>query len=106
MSDEAGEALLERPGASEKSSDIGDVFFAGYPERRSLTVGAGTWPVPAGARTVPTREDPTGIVRSGVFATPAAVRGAGLRDAFVYAYLRTDVAGPTPTRASATPRPR
>ena len=69
----------------------GDVFFAGYPERRSLAVGAGTWRVPAGARTVPTREDPTGIVRSGVFATPAAVRGAGLRDAFVYTYLRTDV---------------
>jgi hypothetical protein len=77
--------------AGVKGCRDGDVFFAGYPERRTLAVGTGTWQVPAGARTVPTREDPTGLVRSGVFATPAAVRDLELPAPFVFTYVRTDV---------------
>ena len=68
----------------------GDVFFAGESPRRMLSFGATTWTLPAGAQQVPTRADPTGIERSGVFATPEAVAGVELRAPYLFAYVRTD----------------
>ena len=43
---------------------------------------------------MPTRPDPTGLERNGVFATPSAVRGLTLPAPYVFAYLRTDPADP------------
>jgi hypothetical protein len=67
----------------------GDVFFAGIPARKRLAIGAATWTIPAGAREVATRPDPTGEQRDGVFATPGAVRGVRLPGAHVFSYVRT-----------------
>ena len=72
----------------------GDVFFAGTTPKRALEFGETVWDVPATARQVPTRPDPTGLERNGVFATPSAVRGLTLPAPYVFAYLRTDPADP------------
>ena len=57
----------------------GDVFFTGEAPRGELAFGATTWTLPAGAREVAPRADPTGLERGGVFATPG--RGARRRAA-------------------------
>jgi hypothetical protein len=67
----------------------GDSFLAGAEPRGELTFGATTWRVPASVETVPVREDPTGSVRSGLFATPGALRGTRLPRPSVQAWVRT-----------------
>jgi ABC-type lipoprotein release transport system permease subunit len=68
----------------------GDVFFTREAPRGQLTFGATTWTVPAGAREVSPRADPTGLERGGVFATPAAIRGVDLPEPYVSVFVRTD----------------
>ena len=72
----------------------GDVFFAGTAPKRALAFGQTVWAVPTTARRVPTRPDPTGSERIGVFATPSAVRGLELPVPYVFSYVRTDPADP------------
>jgi ABC-type lipoprotein release transport system permease subunit len=72
----------------------GDVFFTPEAPRGQLAFGATTWSVPAGAREVGPRADPTGVERGGVFATPAAVHGVELPAPYVSAFARTDPARP------------
>jgi ABC-type lipoprotein release transport system permease subunit len=72
----------------------GDVFFTREAPRGRLAFGATTWTVPARAREVPTRADPSGLERGGVFATPAAVRGIALSKPYVSVFVRTDRARP------------
>ncbi|WP_064750540.1 FtsX-like permease family protein [Solirubrobacter soli] len=66
----------------------GDIFAAGATPPARLTFGATTWQVPDGVKTAATREDPTGLMRTGLFATPGALRGAQLPRPFVFAWVR------------------
>jgi predicted lysophospholipase L1 biosynthesis ABC-type transport system permease subunit len=67
----------------------GDVFFTREAPRGELSFGAAsTWRLPAGAREVAPRADPTGLERGGVFATPAAVRGVRLPEPYVSVFVR------------------
>jgi hypothetical protein len=78
------------PTSPSVSGDERDVFFAGESPPGTLAFGATTWTIPAGAKEVPTRNDPTGIERSGVFATPKAVADLQLPAPYLFAYVRTD----------------
>ncbi|WP_405942185.1 FtsX-like permease family protein [Streptomyces sp. NBC_00207] len=60
-------------GATAKPGDelfVGNV--RGYGSGTADRPGPAKWKVPAGARTVPSREDPTGQLRSGLLVTPSA----------------------------------
>ncbi|MFE6834741.1 FtsX-like permease family protein [Streptomyces sp. NPDC057705] len=60
-------------GATAKPGDelfVGNV--SGYGPGTADAPGPAKWQVPAGARTVPSREDPTGQLRSGLLVTPSA----------------------------------
>jgi hypothetical protein len=52
------------------------------------------WTIPATARTVPGRRDPSGMPHDGILATPAAVAGARTPTIFTTVYLRLDPADP------------
>ena len=67
----------------------GDSFVAGAEPRGALTFGATTWRVPASVETVPVRKDPNGLVRTGLLATPGALRGAELPRPDLIAWVRT-----------------
>jgi hypothetical protein len=67
----------------------GDSFVAGAKPPGELTFGATTWRVPASVETVPVREDPSGTVRTGLFATPGALRGTELPRSDVTVWVRT-----------------
>lgn len=67
----------------------GDSFVAGAKPRDELAFGASTWRVPASVETVPVRKDPTGLVRTGLFATPGALRDTKLPRPNVIAWVRT-----------------
>ena len=94
-SDEPGPALTVAPCAALKEvaaiTDCrdGDSFVAGARPRGELTFGATTRWVPASVETVPVRKDPTGLVRTGLFATPGALRGTTLPRPHVFAWVRT-----------------
>ena len=72
----------------------GDVFFTREAPRGELAFGDATWTIPAGAREVAPRADPTGLERGGVFATPAAVRGVELPEPVVSVFVRIDPGRP------------
>jgi hypothetical protein len=66
----------------------GDTFVAGVTPPGELTFGATSWRVPVSVETVPVRSDPTGVVRTGLFATPGALRGTELPRPYVIAWVR------------------
>jgi ABC-type lipoprotein release transport system permease subunit len=72
----------------------GDLFLTGAAPRRELTFGATKWRVPRGARAVPGREDPTGLVRTGYLVTPKALANARLPRPYVLAWVDTNRADP------------
>lgn len=84
----------------------GDVFIApGPPGSASvdaftpgarLTVGEKGWPwrIPTDARRVPSREDPAGWSRSGIYVTPGAIDVAALGPLTVSLFVTTDPAEP------------
>ena len=73
----------------------GDVFFTrdGAVAGRSRSARR-PGPSQRRAREIPTRADPSGLERGGVFATPAAVRGVELPAPYVSVFVRTDPARP------------
>ncbi len=72
----------------------GDVFFTREAPRGELAFGDATWSIPAGAREVAPRADPTGLERGGIFATPAAVHGVELPEPVVSVFVRVDPGRP------------
>jgi hypothetical protein len=79
----------------------GDVFVvkdANNPGRTPLPgerveLAGPDWTVPASARIVPPRRDPTGTTTTGVFATPTAISTAALKSARITAFMTTAPGG-------------
>jgi hypothetical protein len=93
--DEPGPALTVAPCAALQEvaaiTDCrdGDSFVAGAEPRGELAFGAITWRVPASVEKVRVRQDPGGLARTGLFATPGALRGTELPPPHVFAWVRT-----------------
>ncbi|MDK9496287.1 ABC transporter permease [Streptomyces katrae] len=90
-----GDVFVLSGGPLEGTAGPGDRVFAGdvrISPDESARLGGKTveWTVPAGARTVRPREDPTGALRAGLLATPSAAPKDLGRAQFAQVYVQLD----------------